>query len=220
LLANSEGLYFVFAASMLALTSGLAAACFVKAFGVTFLGGARSTHAAAATEVPVSMIGGMLLLGAAGVLLGVLPGFAMALVDRPTADLLAGPGAVDVVTVHGPLVLSSGATAAGLPGTSISITVVAVLFVALAGAAWLVRARRRAERRVEPTWTCGMTPTARFDYTATAFAKPLRLSTAARSRISPRRTFTTGSSAPPSRSPTPSAGAAPDASTATSASCW
>jgi hydrogenase-4 component B len=34
---------------------------------------------------------------------------------------------------------------------------------------------RKAGRRLAPTWTCGMTPTSRFDYTATAFAKPLRL---------------------------------------------
>jgi hydrogenase-4 component B len=56
------------------------------------------------------------------------------------------------------------------------MTLVAALLLALAAIAWVLRRGfRRAPRRAAPTWTCGMTPTVRFDYTATAFAKPLRL---------------------------------------------
>ena len=175
-LGGASGLCAVLAAAMLALTGGLAAACFVKAFGVTFLGRPRSAHAEAATEVPASMIGGMLLLAAACVLLGVLPGYAMALLDRPTAELLGSPDATHVVAIQGPLVLSSVDPAAGGAGASISVTALALLFAAFAGAAGLGMAwRRAAARRLAPTWTCGMTPTSRFDYSATAFAKPLRL---------------------------------------------
>jgi len=36
--------------ALLALTGALAAACFVKAFGITFLGSARSRHAENASE--------------------------------------------------------------------------------------------------------------------------------------------------------------------------
>jgi hydrogenase-4 component B len=132
------------------------------------------------------MIAGMLALAAACVGLGLLPGFAMHLLDRPTAELLGGLGASAVVTARGPLVLSVGSTAAGLPATSISVTAAAALFAFVAGAAWIVRAwPRAAPTRLAPTWTCGMTPTSRFDYTATAFAKPLRLIFAALYR--PRR---------------------------------
>src|SRR5208282_4133089 len=73
------GLLAGVAASMLALTGGLAAACFAKAFGVTFLGRPRSTHAEQATESPAPMIAGMLLLAGACVGLGLAPGFAMSL---------------------------------------------------------------------------------------------------------------------------------------------
>jgi hypothetical protein len=104
-----------------------------------------------------------------------MPGYAMALLDRPTAELLGSPGAVHVVTVQGPLVLSSGDPAAGFAGTSISMTATAMLLVALAGVAGLARGWGAARRRLAPTWTCGMTPTSRFDYSATAFAKSLRL---------------------------------------------
>jgi hydrogenase-4 component B len=175
-LGGASGLLAGVAASMLALTGGLAAACFAKAFGVTFLGRPRSTHAEHAEESPAPMIAGMLLLAGACVALGLAPGWAMRLLDRPTAELLGGLGASAVVTAHGPLVLSSGTEQAGLETTSISMTAAAALLLALAAMAWVLRGwPRTAPRRLAPTWTCGMTPTSRFDYTATAFAKPLRL---------------------------------------------
>jgi hydrogenase-4 component B len=185
-LGGPSGLLAGVAAAMLALTGGLAAACFAKAFGVTFLGRPRSAHAEHAHESPAPMIAGMALLGLACVALGLAPGWAMRFLDRPTAELLGGAGASATVTVHGPLVLSSGDAAAGLGATSISVTAAAALFALVAAAAWIVRGwPRAAPRRLAPTWTCGMAPTARFDYTATAFAKPLRLIFAALYR--PRR---------------------------------
>jgi hydrogenase-4 component B len=185
-LGGPSGLLAGVAASMLALTGGLAAACFAKAFGVTFLGRPRSEHAARAVESPAPMIAGMAILAAACIALGLAPGYAMRLLDRSTVELLGGAGASAAVTARGPLVLSAGAAPGGLEATSISMTAVAALLAALAAVAWAVRGwPRRAPRRLAPTWTCGMTPTARFDYTATAFAKPLRLIFAAVYR--PRR---------------------------------
>jgi hydrogenase-4 component B len=184
-LGGASGLLAGVAASMLALTGGLAAACFAKAFGVTFLG-PRTAHAEHATESPAPMIAGMLLLAGLCVALGLAPGYGMHLLDRPTAELLGGYGASAVVTARGPLVLSASGAPAGLESTSISVTAVAALFGALAIFAWVLRGwPRKSPRRLAPTWTCGMTPTSRFDYTATAFAKPLRLIFAAVYR--PRR---------------------------------
>jgi hydrogenase-4 component B len=183
------GLVIVFSAAMLALTGGLAAACFVKAFGVTFLGRPRTSHAEHATEAPPSMIAGMVWLGALCVALGVAPGYAMRLLDAPTAELLHGPGASAVVTARGPLVLSTTLMLSGTNGTAISMTMMAGLLISLAAIAWVLRrGLQPATRRVAPTWTCGMRPTARFDYTATAFAKPLRLVFAA--LYHPRREVT------------------------------
>ena len=174
-LGGASGLLAGLAASMLALTGGLAAACFAKAFGVTFLGRTRSLQAERATESPAPMIAGMVLLGAACVGLGLAPGWALRLLDAPTAEL-SGIAASAVVTSQGPLVLSAGGGAEGLHATSISLTAVAAVFALLAAVAWIIRGwPRRAPSRLAPTWTCGMTPTSRFDYTGTAFAKPLRL---------------------------------------------
>jgi hydrogenase-4 component B len=180
------GLGIVFSAAMLALTGGLAAACFAKAFGVTFLGRPRTPQAEHATEAPPSMIVGMVWLGAVCVALGVAPGYAMRLLDAPTAALLHGPVASAVVTARGPLVLSTGLTPSGTDATTISMTMVAALLIALTAMAWVLRRGwRPAPVRTAPTWTCGMSPTPRFDYTATAFAKPLRFVFAALYR--PRR---------------------------------
>src|SRR3989442_8164392 len=85
------GLVIVFSAAMLALTGGLAAACFAKAFGVTFLGHPRTPHAQHASEAAPSMIIGMIWLAVVCVGLSVVPGYAMVLLDAPTAELLHGP---------------------------------------------------------------------------------------------------------------------------------
>jgi hydrogenase-4 component B len=62
---------FPIAVGMLALTSGLAAAAFVKAFGISFLAMPRSDHAAQATESHWSMRAMMTALAGACVVLGV-----------------------------------------------------------------------------------------------------------------------------------------------------
>lgn len=60
--------------AVLALTGALAAACFVKAFGISFLGMPRSKHAEEAKEVSPSMILRMAMLAVLCLLLGIFPG--------------------------------------------------------------------------------------------------------------------------------------------------
>jgi hydrogenase-4 component B len=176
LTTGPAALMIVLSAAMLALTGGLAAACFAKAFGVTFLGRPRTSHARLATEAPGPMIAGMAGLGVLCVALGVAPGYVIHLLDAPTGQLLHGASASAVVTAQGPLVLSTAILPSATNATSISMTMVAALLLALAAVSWgLRRGFGHAPRRIAPTWTCGIRPTARFDYTATAFAKPLRL---------------------------------------------
>src|SRR5690349_8885286 len=61
--------------ALLALSAALAAACFVKAFGVTFLGRARTPAAEAAKEVDAFQRVAMFVLVALCVLAGIFPGF-------------------------------------------------------------------------------------------------------------------------------------------------
>jgi hydrogenase-4 component B len=66
-------LIFPIGGAMLALTSALAAACFVKAFGITFLAQPRSDAAANAHEASPSMLVGQALLAFPCVVLGLFP---------------------------------------------------------------------------------------------------------------------------------------------------
>src|SRR5439155_23088961 len=51
---------------------------------------------------------------------------------------------------------------------------VALLLAAVAGTTWFVGLRARPVRRV-PTWTTGIAPEPAFEYTATSYAKLIRL---------------------------------------------
>src|SRR5260370_3210163 len=61
--------------AVLALSAALAAACFVKAFGVTFLGRPRSPVVAKAGEADRFSLAAMLFLASLCLLAGILPGF-------------------------------------------------------------------------------------------------------------------------------------------------
>src|SRR5437762_1186061 len=74
-------LMFPLGGAMLALTGALAAACFVKAFGITFLAQPRSEHAAKAHEATGTMLLGQGLLTAACVFLGLFPTVFLRLLD-------------------------------------------------------------------------------------------------------------------------------------------
>ncbi len=164
------------AAALLALTSGLAAVCFAKAFGVVFLGRARSGEVQAAREAPRSMLAGLFVLGAACMLLGVAPGAAIRLLDGPTALVLSGHTASAVLTAQGPLVLAAGAPAGALPaGAAIGTGIIALFLAGLTFIFAALTRRLRGTTRLAETWTCGMTPSARFCYTAHAFSKAIRL---------------------------------------------
>src|SRR2546428_10250463 len=86
---NLMRLIFPLSGAMLALTGALAAACFVKAFGITFLAQPRSKHAEQAPEVSASMRFGMAVLTAACVLLGLFPTAFVRLTDPLTQQLTA-----------------------------------------------------------------------------------------------------------------------------------
>jgi formate hydrogenlyase subunit 3/multisubunit Na+/H+ antiporter MnhD subunit len=75
--------------AMLALAAALAATCFVRAFGITFLGRPRSPEAAVAGEVDRWSVGAMLAFGILCLLAGVLPGHVIDALS-PAVTSLAG----------------------------------------------------------------------------------------------------------------------------------
>jgi len=86
--AVGQNLAFTLGIASLALTGGLAMACFVKAFGITFLALPRSDAAAGAQEASRPMRLGMLALAAACVALGLGPTFVVPALGAVAATVL------------------------------------------------------------------------------------------------------------------------------------
>jgi hydrogenase-4 component B len=158
------------ASAILALSGALAAACFVKVYGVAFLGQARSRHVRHARQVPFGMRAAQGLLAALCLVLGVFPTWILQVINGVPRQILGSE--LPQATAHGWLWLTpiSAATA------SYSAPLVVVLLALLAGLAlWTLR--RGAVRRVRrcDAWDCGFAPPgARMQYTATAFSQPIR----------------------------------------------
>jgi hydrogenase-4 component B len=159
-------LLFPVGGALLALTTALAAACFVKAFGMAFVALPRSPAAAGAKESSMVMLAPQAWLAACCVGLGVFPGFVLRALEAVMVSLPGLQPPADLV--QGGLGMASGLN-------SFDHVIPVMLGVALL-AAWastgLLTARRAAVRRL-PTWGCGGQLTARTEYTATAFSKPL-----------------------------------------------
>jgi len=166
-------LIFPLSGAMLALTGALAAACFVKAFGITFLAQPRSEHAAAAREVGLTMRSGMAVLAAACIVLGLFPTAFIRLLD-PLTQQLTGQQLGSRVSLAGGAVLGSLGENTGTVSTlGIGLMMVCLLPIPLG--LWLVLGRN-ARTRIGPTWACGqrgLTP--HMEYTATGFSKPIRM---------------------------------------------
>ncbi len=163
-------LIMAIAVAMLALTSGLAAACFVKAFGISFLAIPRSREAEHAHEAPMSMQVGMAALALPCVVLGLAPSFFVRVMGAalPGADRFA---AADLTfTLALPLRIPGAVGEMSPPLLALGLLLVLVLIPVgfrLGGV------DRRL--RVGDTWGCGrIGQTPRMEYTATAFAEPLR----------------------------------------------
>jgi hydrogenase-4 component B len=79
---------FAVCGALLALTAGLAVTCFTKVYAMGFLGVARSDGAANAKEADWFTRSPLVLLVICCALAGVLPTYAIPLLDRATADLV------------------------------------------------------------------------------------------------------------------------------------
>src|SRR6058998_1637081 len=144
--AVGQNLVFTLGIASLALTGGLAMACFVKAFGITFLALPRSDAAARAHEAPVTMRLAMLTLAASCVALGLGPTLVIPVLGAVAASVL---GAATPATVGDWLTLRVSGGYASLSTLAIAIALGAALLVPLV-ALPLVRASRRT--RDYETW--------------------------------------------------------------------
>jgi hydrogenase-4 component B len=148
------------AAPVLALVGGLAVACFVKVYGIVFLGMARSPDHADGHEAPASMLWPMGLLSILCVLIGVAP----VLVGLPLNSAIVGYQSS----------LSSQGIANLVPLGWLSILGGALVAAAALLAWFLLRNARRKPHAVSATWGCGyLRPSPRIQYTSSSFGAML-----------------------------------------------
>ncbi len=166
-------LMFPLSGAMLALTGALAAACFVKAFGITFLAQPRSDHAAQAHEVAPTMLAGMGLLTAACIFLGLFPTLFLKLFNPLTVQLLGQPLPGFLSEADG-WVLGNTQEMGGTVST-LGIALMGICLLPVPLVLWLFFGRR-TKVRIGPTWDCGLKGlTPQMEYTATGFSKPIRM---------------------------------------------
>jgi hydrogenase-4 component B len=166
-------LMFPLSGAMLALTGALAAACFVKAFGITFLAQPRSEPAAQAREASPTMLLGMGLLTGACVFLGLFPTAFLTLFGPLTRQLIGQP-LPDHLSLANGWVLGNTQELGGTVSTP-GIVLMGLCLLPVPLVLWLFFGRR-TQIRIGPTWDCGLIGlTPQMEYTATGFSKPLRM---------------------------------------------
>ena len=156
--------------ALLALSAALAAACFVKAFGVSFLGRPRSTVAAQAREVDRFSLAAMFVLAAMCLLAGILPG---ALIDAlaPVAQTLTGAHMPTQIGLDWLTIVPVAQSRSSYNGLLV------FLFIAASASmmAWAIHRFASHALRRAPAWDCGFPDASPVtQYTAGSFAQPIR----------------------------------------------
>jgi hydrogenase-4 component B len=154
----------------LACSAALAAACFVKAFGMTFLGRSRSKAAQTARETDGWSRAAMLLLALLCLLAGVLPGFVIDALS-PVTHLLVGARLAPQSAQPWLRIVPIDPARSAYDGA----LVLAMMVVGAGVTAFAVRrVAARSLRRSAP-WDCGFPDASpATQYTATSFAQPIR----------------------------------------------
>jgi len=133
--------------SLFALTSALAAACFVKAFGIVFLAAPRSKEAKEAKEADLSMLIGPAILAILCIILGIFSYQIFSFIGNKAGIIFDLPNLLWI----------------SLAG--IVILIITVLIVKIIS---------NKNSRVGETWGCGINKqNSRMEYTASGFSEPI-----------------------------------------------
>ena len=160
-------------AALLALAGALAAYCFVKVYGIAFLGLPRTPHSENAKEVPASMLAGMGVLSFVCLAAGIFPLFMIKLLDAVNLQFfgttLTGRLEGFSCFISLPVTVgSSGISPLGL------VFLMAMMFSVL----YFIVSSLTAKTGIRKynTWDCGYGKLdSRMQYTATGFSKPVRI---------------------------------------------
>jgi len=150
-----------------ALVAGLGALSGVRLFGITFLALPRSTGAQHAHESTWIMVVAMAIPAVACVVLGVAPALVIPHLSRIASDLGQPTGPLSAGLALSVPLVASRMWAAMIAAVAMAAGVAAALVVRIAG--------RDRPVRLGAAWNCGrIIHSARSEYTAAAFAEPLK----------------------------------------------
>ncbi len=160
---------FLLAAGSLAFTGGLAAMCFVKVFGATFLARPRSEEVCHAKESDIELRVGMAVLAVLTLAIGCAAGPVTTLLSGVVTDL-------SIFRSSEPAFYSTAFTVGlrdGFASISMPLTL-AILTLALTLTFFAVaRVTRNRKIKIGCTWDCGTTLNSRMEITSTGFARSI-----------------------------------------------
>lgn len=160
--------FAAFAAVSLAITGALAVTCFVKAYGVTFLGAPRSEAAANAKEVPAPMRIGMIILAVMCVCLGIGAPW-VAPVMQNIAAATTGQAAIAVASG---LDIANPAIGSVVSTPMLAILLIACVLVPVAARSLFSKGGVASDR--DP-WACGYALDPEMPVVATTFAAEVKM---------------------------------------------
>jgi formate hydrogenlyase subunit 3/multisubunit Na+/H+ antiporter MnhD subunit len=168
----SWGLKFLVPAvgALLALSAALAAACFVKAFGVSFLGRPRTPATASAQETDSNSLAAMFFLAALCLVAGILPGIFLDAL-APVSQALVGMSMPHQAGLKWLTIVPIAESRSSYDGLLVFV------FVLLSGSITAFAIHRLASDKLRrgPAWDCGYPdPSPATQYTASSFAQPIR----------------------------------------------
>ena len=154
----------------LACSAALAAACFVKAFGMTFLGRPRSPAASGARETDGWSQSAMALLALLCLLAGILPGFVMDSL-QPVTQMALGTRLAPQAAQPWFRIVPIDASRSAYNGLFVCV----MILIGAAATALMVRQFASHALRRSAAWDCGFPDASpATQYSAGSFAQPIR----------------------------------------------
>ena len=156
--------------ALLALSAALAGACFVRAFGISFLGRPRTPAASTAHETDGNSLAAMYILAALCLVAGIIPGF---FIDAlaPVVQALIGVSMPHQAGVQWLSIVPIAESRSSYNGLLVFV------FVVMSGSIGAFAIHRLASDKLRrgPAWDCGYPdPSPATQYTASSFAQPIR----------------------------------------------
>ncbi|HZM07007.1 MAG TPA: hydrogenase 4 subunit B [Methylocella sp.] len=156
--------------ALIALSAALAAACFARAFGVVFLGRARSSAAKRAREVDRWSLSAMAVLAGLCVIAGIVPGFVIDGIG-PVVEAVTGARMPAQDSIKWLSIVPVAESRSSYNGLLVFMFIAASASLA---AYFIHRLASHASRRA-PAWDCGFPdPSPATQYTAASFAQPIQ----------------------------------------------